>query len=91
MPRLTLEEKRERAQLHFEKVEREKGEAARARAEYQKKANAEVAKTARLRELRLAKEAADAATALETAKEPGRKRSATAHARQTSRTRKASR
>lgn len=82
MPRLSPEEQRQRAKLHFEKIEREKGEAVRARAEYQKKANAEIAKTARLRELRLAKEAADAVTVLEKASERGRKRAAAAGSRQ---------
>ena len=55
----SLEENRQRAQSHFEKSEQRKIEAAKSRYDYQAQFNADVAKAARLRAIRLAKEAAD--------------------------------
>ena len=59
----TPEEKRQRAQLHFEKSEQRKAEAAKSRDDHNAKINADAAKTIRLRALRLAKEEADALAA----------------------------
>jgi hypothetical protein len=59
----TAEEKRLKAQAHFAKAEERQREATKAYGEVQLKKEAEVAKTVRLRELRLAKEAADELTA----------------------------
>jgi hypothetical protein len=53
------EETRQRAQLHFEKKEQRKVEATNSRNAYNAQIDADAAKTARLRALRLAKEAAD--------------------------------
>ena len=55
----STEEKRQRAQVHFEKGEQRRVEAAKAVDDHLVKNKAEAAKTARLRALRLAKEAAD--------------------------------
>jgi hypothetical protein len=55
----SAEEKRLRAQLHFEKGEQRRVEAAKAVDDHLARSRAEAAKTARLRALRLAKEAAD--------------------------------
>lgn len=54
------EEKRQRAQSHFEKGEQRRVEAAKSVVDHRAKINADAAKTIRLRALRLAKEAADA-------------------------------
>jgi len=55
----SAEEKRQRAQAHFEKGEQRRVEAAKSRDDYRAQINADAAKTIRLRALRLAKEAAD--------------------------------
>ena len=76
----------ERAERNFKKKEMEAREASKAMAEYQARLRAEREKTARLRLLREAKEAADAATAskvatkkaLDPVKEPAKKRGAAA-------------
>ena len=57
------EEKRQRAQLHFEKGEQRKADAAKSLGEHHARISADAAKTIRLRALRLAKEEADALAA----------------------------
>jgi len=82
----TSQEALERAERNFKKKEMEAREASKAMAEYQARLRAEREKTARLRLLREAKEAADAATAskvatkkaLDPVKEPAKKRGAAA-------------
>ncbi len=59
------EEKRQKAQLHFEKAAQRKIDATKSYDSYRAEKNAELAKTIRLRALRLAKEAADAVAATE--------------------------
>ena len=58
------EELKRKAQAHFEKAAQQKIEAEKALSEYKAKKDAAMAKTIRLRALRLAKEADDAAAAL---------------------------
>jgi hypothetical protein len=85
------EETRQRAQMHFEKKEQRKVEATNSRNAYHAQIDADAAKTARLRALRLAKEAADelatktrlsekalSASPKATRKKPSRKASPTA-------------
>lgn len=59
----SIEEKRQRAQSHFEKKELRMVEAAQVADDHRAKGVAEAAKTVRLRALRLAKEALDAEAA----------------------------
>ena len=66
---MTSDEKKQRAQAHFEKGEQRRTEAAKSRDDYRAQINADAAKTIRLRALRLAKEAADALAANERAAE----------------------
>jgi hypothetical protein len=55
----SAEEKRQRAQAHFEKGEQRRAEATKSHDDYRAAINADATKTIRLRALRLAKEAAD--------------------------------
>ena len=59
-------EARDRAEASFQKKQEQAREGGKARAEYEAEARAVLKKTARLRALRLAKEAAEAAAKLET-------------------------
>lgn len=61
--RLSPEELRQRAQMNFDKAETRKREAAQSLQAHEAEKEAIAAKTERLRALRLAKEAADQATA----------------------------
>jgi hypothetical protein len=74
----SAEEKRQRAQSHFEKAEQRKVEAAKSLDEHRAKQDADAAKTLRLRTLRLAKEAQDEAVAKQLSAEKAEKEAAQA-------------
>jgi hypothetical protein len=72
----TLDEARDRAEIRFKKKELQAREGAQAWEAYQAKRNADREKTARLRSLRLAREATEKGAEAKVSKPPRRRKSA---------------